>query len=120
MSNRFLIALTSGNVIQRNAVTEFIRAKGWKVWHWIEDLWLLTDVPPEVSPRTLWDDLIQAPTLKVAKGLVMRLDSEMKYWGGNDPESWEWMKQNWGPSDFPQTFAEPKPSESTVASGEST
>ena len=100
MSQKLIIALDAGTPTQRDVVTDYIRDKGWKVWHWVADLWLLADVPPEASPGTLWADLTASPSLRSAKGLVMRVDPELTHWGGNDPASWVWMKENWGTPDF--------------------
>jgi hypothetical protein len=103
MSQKLLIALDSGTAPQRDAISAFIHAKGWDVWHWIDDLWLLNDVPPEISPRELWGELTASdPTLTPIKGLVLRPDGEILYWGGNVAESWPWLMEKWGRPDFPR------------------
>jgi hypothetical protein len=108
MCQQMLIALDSGTPPQRDAISAFLRAKGWDVWHWIDDLWLVHDAPPEIGPRELWRDLITSdPTLVPIKGLILRPGSGLLYWGGNATGSWPWLLEKWGRADFPRPQPDP-------------
>jgi hypothetical protein len=64
--NRFII-VTNGAVATnegRNALTAFLEAKGWAVWHWFQDLWLV-DPPGAVDIGSLRDEMMQViPSLQ--------------------------------------------------------
>lgn len=117
MAQKFIIALDTATADARDAITNHLLAQGWKVWHWLEDLWLVSEVSDDVTPRLLWDELKAMPSVRKFSGLVMNASPEMLYWGGNKPESWVWMKENWGKADHKPKI-EPAPSESQGPSGD--
>jgi hypothetical protein len=46
--SKFIVTLDVGTRDQRNTVTDLFRKKEWRIWHWMEDVWLLAQVPDEV------------------------------------------------------------------------
>ena len=100
MSQKIIIILDDGTTAQRDAITEFLKVKAWQTGHWIDDAWIVTGVPDEITTREIWTSLIENPLLKPIKGLVIKLDAEPTYWGGSSTESWSWMAQHFGRADF--------------------
>jgi hypothetical protein len=111
--SRVVIAIDHGTPDQNNAVTVYANTKGWHVWHWIENVWLLTDVPEELTPRAVWEEVIALPGMLMVKGVVFRVEGLPLFWGGNSSESWDWMKTYWGKADFPT----PQPESAKVMQG---
>ncbi len=96
MKRKLIVALDSGTSEQQDAITNYIRNRGWRVWHWLADVWLLADVPASVSPKSLWSDLIAVPALESARGFVMTTGNDATYWGSIDGRCWDWMSEYWG------------------------
>lgn len=96
--NRFIIALDRGNREQRNAVTAFLQAKGWQVWHHMEDLWLLADVPDGVSSKELADEIESISLIGDHTKFVVKIEGNPRitHWGRANKEGWIWMKEFWG------------------------
>ncbi len=101
MSQKFLIAIDEGSPRQNDAITLYLRGKGWHVWHWLANLWLLSGVPDEETPRSLYSELVDIPTLGGLGMLVMKIDGESLYYGGINPDAWSWLRQEWGRPDVP-------------------
>jgi hypothetical protein len=99
--NKFIVALDVGTRDQRNAVTEIFQKKGWKLWHWMEDLWLLAEVPDKVTSKDISEELDAHPLIGTNKiKIVIRVpgSAESTYWGRGSRDSWEWMSRFWGKS----------------------
>jgi hypothetical protein len=99
MPAKLQVALDVGTREQRDAITFHLNAKGWKLWHWYQDLWLLAEVPDEVTPRRLWEELRALPPLSQKSVLVMGLDGTPSYYGNAPRDSWDWMADYWGAAD---------------------
>lgn len=101
MSQKYILALNPSSSNVRDAVTAYFQGKNWGIWHWLEDVWLLMDVPDEITPRILWEELRgKIPALQPIRGVVLGVDDDLKFWGGVTPEAWPWMKEKWGKADF--------------------
>ena len=96
--NKFVVTLDVGTVEQRNAVTEHFKSKGWQLWHWMEDVWLLAQVPPEITSQMITDELTANPIIATKRRLVLLIpgNSALSFWGYSVPDSWKWMKEFWG------------------------
>lgn len=44
----------------RDSITHFLHDRGWEVWHWFRDLWLVDYVPNDTSLVKLHRDLLKA------------------------------------------------------------
>jgi hypothetical protein len=98
---KFLFAINGASAPQQNALTEFIRAKGWQLWHWFNDIWLVTGIPEETSIEILRDEIYEIPTIKGCYLLIMKFRGDISYSGWANPEGWPWMKENWGTPNGP-------------------
>ncbi|HEY6768579.1 MAG TPA: hypothetical protein VI386_27790, partial [Candidatus Sulfotelmatobacter sp.] len=80
-----LIILTNGATIgtnERNALTAFLEAKQWAVWHWFNDVWLVDGVPQVGSVGPLRDEIRTAiPTL--SQILIVAMPAGEHTYSGN-------------------------------------
>jgi hypothetical protein len=120
MSQRMIVAVKffylksdAGSVKSPNDITDYLQKKGWKVWHWLADIWLLTGVPDDVSPRILWEDLKVGISFPELNGVVINHDTSA-YWGNLAKESWDWMRDNWGQADLPASPPSGEPPSTAV------
>jgi len=61
------------SAVERNTITNYLKAKGWSVWHWFEDTWLVVDQIGDSRPSELRDELraiINAGTLILVMEIV--------------------------------------------------
>ncbi len=100
MNNKMIVALDSVADFQGDMITNYLRQQGWNIWHWLSDVWLLADVPPQISPRDLWERLESIAGPQPIKGFVMTTGQDPKFWGSNNSDSWKWMGRLWGTPDF--------------------
>ncbi len=96
MINRFIIALDNARPDQQDAVTRFLKEHDFEFWHWIEDLWLLSNVSIGVTPQTLWEELNAIPALTGQDMVILAFNSGISHWGQLPKSSWNWLAQNWG------------------------
>jgi hypothetical protein len=94
-----MISLDVGTREQRDAITFHLNGKGWKLWHWYQDLWLLAEVPDDVTPQRLWEELHALPPLAQKSLLVMRFQDAPVFYGNAHRESWGWMEDHWSATD---------------------
>ena len=96
--NKFLVAIDVGTREQRNAVTEIFQKKDWKLWHWMEDVWLLSQVPDEVTSKAVSDELESHPLIGKKAKVIIRISAsgQQTYFGHSVKEAWDWMAQFWG------------------------
>jgi hypothetical protein len=45
------------DVRDRNSITRQLASKGWKTWHWFEDVWIVVELPDELSLSELRHEL---------------------------------------------------------------
>lgn len=99
--SKFLVALDVGTRDQRNALTDLFQKRGWNVWHWMEDIWLLAAVPDEITPKAIAGEISAHLVFQTgAKFIIIRITDSGKitYWGRGSKEGWEWMARFWGSS----------------------
>lgn len=93
-------------------ITKYLQAKGWKIWHWVENVWLLNGVPDSVTPKILWEDIKVGVDMPSLNGIVLD-PRESTYWGNLPREAWAWMLECWGvPENLPSPplpWVAPKP-----------
>ncbi len=95
MSQKFIVALDGGT------------PKGWHVWHWIGDFWLLAGAPVDVTSRSLASELKNLSVLAHSKLLVLKVDGDPAYWGYISTDAWPWMAQHWGRPETPSPVPSP-------------
>ena len=103
MPRRILVAVNSrlADVNLRNAITKLLEAKGWEVWHWFEDIWLLADVPDTQKLEILRDE-IRSLSKKNMHVLVMNVDGNGL--AGRIPTAGApWLEEFWRKKEKPET-----------------
>jgi hypothetical protein len=102
MSKKFVVALHAAPHL-RDPITKYLEGRGWRVWHWYADLWLLSEVPEELTAGTVHQAIEQSFPLVIASSLiVLEMGSELRYYGRAPvAEAWPWMKEYWGAPDIP-------------------
>ncbi len=76
MARRAIIVTNSAvfNHERRNLITEYLNKKCWEVWHWMEDLWLVANLPDETTPTILTRELDPADQALLDKALSQAKD----------------------------------------------
>jgi hypothetical protein len=102
MSKKFVVSL-HGTPLLRDPITNYLMAKGWHLWHWYADLWLLSGVPDLLTAGTLYQEMQDGiPGLIIASLIVIEMGPELRYFGrAPKAEAWDWMKEHWGTVDIP-------------------
>jgi hypothetical protein len=93
---KLIIATNSSvtGVAAKNALTAFLEAKGWSVWHWYSDLWLLDNVSEPINLGSLRDAILAAiPTL--GQVLIMTTEGILNHAGMVPNESVAWFQEHW-------------------------
>lgn len=101
---KFILVLNVGLQPTKDAITNYLRAKGWPIWHWFENLWLLSNVPDNVTAQSLSEEILAliapiAPGPLTSHIVIDASDKPSAYFGRGPKEGWEWMLQNWGRPD---------------------
>ena len=95
MSRQYVIAIEGGSKELRDAITRRLAGAGYGYWHWMEDVWLVSGVPDDVTPQTMSEWLEKTPYFANTHCLIIRVGTPTSYWGRNVKDSWEWMSKNW-------------------------
>jgi hypothetical protein len=93
----WLIIATNSTVVgvaAKNALTAFLEAKGWSVWHWYEDLWLMDNVPPEINLSALRAE-IQVVIPSIKQVLIMSAEGQINHAGMVPSPSAAWFVEHW-------------------------
>jgi len=93
---RLIIATDTSvfEVASRNALTAFLEAKGWSVWHWYAQLWLIDTGSEAVNFIALREEIRKAiPTL--SHFLLTSAEGPTDHAGMVPKESTAWFKQHW-------------------------
>jgi hypothetical protein len=85
------------NAEERNAITDHLKAKGWQVWHWFEDVWLTVDELDESSPRELREEL--RSLIDERTFILIMAVEPVAFSGFGSKQGWTWMRGNWGRSE---------------------
>jgi hypothetical protein len=100
MPHRIIIAVngSTASSADKNALTAFFQGKGLQVWHWFDELWLISDVPDDTDVRAFTKEISAIPGFgqKGAQFVVIGVNGDSPYYGWAKRESWDWMKEHWG------------------------
>ncbi len=92
-----LIIVTNSEVTEvaeKNALTAFLEAKDWSVWHWFQDLWLVDGAPDRLSIMNLRDEIKEAiPTLRHV--FIIRHAEGSVYSARVPTASIPWLHEHW-------------------------
>jgi hypothetical protein len=92
VSKRFIVALAEGTKAQHDAFTKAVKATGAGWWHWLPEVWLISDPRVDASAIT-WRDLARShyPGTR-----VIALEVTPAMWAVYGPEaSFDWLRQYW-------------------------
>lgn len=93
---RLIVATNSATTANsdRNALTAFIEAKKWSVWHWYPDLWLIDGAPATIDLPVFRMEIARAiPTLP--QFLIITAEGLISHAGMVPQESAEWFTTHW-------------------------
>ena len=93
---RLIIVTNSAvtGVSARNALTAFLEAKGWSVWHWYEDLWLVDGVPLGTRLADLRQE-IQGTIPTILQILIFTAEGQIEHAGMVPIRSADWFVGHW-------------------------
>jgi hypothetical protein len=93
---RLIIATDSAvsNIASKNALTAFLEAKEWSVWHWYQDLWLIDGAPNGINLPALRVEIFAAiPTLTHI--LILTTEGTINHAGSVPQNSVTWFDEHW-------------------------
>ena len=94
---RFIIATNSATITAsgRNVLTAFLEAKGWSVWHWYEDLWLIDGAPliTDFQPLSVEIKKVVPGSIQL---LILSTEGVILHYGLVPVGSTEWFDEHWG------------------------
>lgn len=97
---RFIIITDSGadkqsRVTDRAKLTGFLQGKGWHVWHWFEELWLVaTAETPKTNPKEIRKEF-QATLAKPMMMIVMEFKEGSDLSAHLPRSAMPWIRQHW-------------------------
>jgi len=93
---RLIIVTDSSQItnIERNALTEFLKAQRWSVWHWFQDLWLVDEVPPSTDLGEL-RERIKFVIPSLLSILILNADGRQDHAGYVPVGSIAWLNEHW-------------------------
>jgi hypothetical protein len=83
------------HVSGRNALTAFLEAKGWAVWHWFQDLWLIDGVPEQIDVVALREEIRAAIPGGLPHFLILSAEGLIIYSGMVPTTSLQWLTEHW-------------------------
>jgi hypothetical protein len=98
MKKRFAVIVDSTTPEQAAALTEFFKENhvGW--WHWLTNLWLVSDSSGKLSASGIRDTL--GTIFPGVHCLVLEINDDGDTWSGFGPKTTEknmfkWIRENW-------------------------
>jgi hypothetical protein len=89
----FIIATDLATRDQQDAITKWAMSTGWGYWHWIENFWILSNVPAGTRPRDIYQVLSSIPLIGGLdlNLLVIEIGQEIPYYGSLPTKAWDWF-----------------------------
>lgn len=94
-TNKFIVAISEANAQKRDAISDYVKGRGYGYWHWMPDIWLLTTSKPVTAEQ------IRNALMRVARGINILVTPvvappEGMPWALYAPDEWaEWLEKNW-------------------------
>ena len=96
MKRKFIVITDGANAEQSDLITgvlgDFPAAK---VWHWVENVWIVTCETSQYNSMTIWDRLTGSRNLSNMAGICFEVPEKSDYYGTHYQPSWEWLRDNW-------------------------
>jgi hypothetical protein len=98
MKKRFVVCVNSATNEQNKQFKEFIRENGLGWWHWLRNVWLLSDSKGKFSAAEIRDQL--GRNYPGVYSLVLELRGDDDTWSGFGPKKegknmFKWIRDNW-------------------------
>jgi hypothetical protein len=93
-----MIIVTNSAVTQvsaGNALTAFLEAKRWAVWHWYQDLWLIDGVPAQINFTALREEIMRAIPEGLPHFLIISAEGPINHTGMVPTPSVQWFVEHW-------------------------
>jgi hypothetical protein len=96
MASKFIIIFNNASKIQQDIITQRLKETSYPYWHWMENVWLVTTTD-NITAKSFADWLEDITEIPHSDYVVFRVDGPCPYWGRNNNDAWNWMKEIWGP-----------------------
>src|SRR5260221_6827461 len=95
--SRFIVAISDAEAEQRDAISIYLKSRGFGYWHWMPDLWLLTTTDSAFTAESIRDVVMNvAPSVNIFVMSVDHPPPRGMVWSAASPkEWWEWLNKNW-------------------------
>lgn len=100
---RFLIVTNSASssryaatASQRDKITGLLQGKGWHVWHWFEDLWLLATDTEGTKAAEVRDEILEALDGAEIHIFVLEVEHFPSLASKGPSSSIPWIRKHWG------------------------
>lgn len=93
---RFIVVTDSAGIAdrERDLITAFLEGKGWAVWHWFKDLWLVDEAPEGTKFSPLRDE-IQALFEQPKNIMIMTTEGLRGHAGTVPTKGIQWINDHW-------------------------
>jgi hypothetical protein len=99
MKKRFIVALNASTPEAEKAIVAFLKRHGVSWWHWLRNVWLVSDSEGKLSAKEIRDGIREI--LPGVNSFVIQLNSDgSDTWSGFGPKSddkdmFSWIHKNW-------------------------
>jgi len=102
MKKRFVVAVESSTSEQSAALVEFFEERGVGWWHYLPNLWLISDSNGKLDASEIRDEL--RLLIPGEHSLVLEFRADGDTWAGFGPKSerrnmFKWIRGNWTPEE---------------------
>lgn len=95
MRDRFVILVDRNGVDadRRDGLTAFLRSKGWQIWHWLDDSWLVVrDVEVQIEAKDLYHEIDE---FLDSNGIFLVIPAGKDAAGRVNMRALPWLMENW-------------------------
>lgn len=98
MKKRYIVSINNASNDQEKAFVQYIKAKNFGWWHWINNTWLIIDYDGKSSAAEIRTD---AKDIFVGEHtLIIEITGDSDTWAGygsnkDGTSMFEWLKKNW-------------------------
>lgn len=93
MKRRFVVCIDNTTKEQQDIVTAWFKKSGVGYWHWLKDMWLVTDPLMKWNANKLRDELNSL--LPSSYKMVIQIDGENTWSGYGNTNMFKWLKDTW-------------------------
>jgi hypothetical protein len=97
MKKRFMVVINRATPENERSITDLFSNKGLGWWHWLKNIWLISDPNGTLSATAVRDSISQI--LPATHSLVIEIDNNgVDTWaarGTNAEQMFSWLHKNW-------------------------